>query len=145
MRAVVQRVSKASVTVGGKRVGEIGKGLLVLVGFTEEDTGADLEWVARKLQSLRVFSDEEGLMNLDVTEIGGELLVVSQFTLYGDVSRGRRPSFVRAAAPEAAHQLYKEFVDICRGGIVPVSTGEFGARMEISLLNDGPVTLVIER
>jgi D-tyrosyl-tRNA(Tyr) deacylase len=145
MRAVVQRVSKASVSVDGKPVGRIGKGLLVLVGFTEGDARAEMEWMAGKLQGLRVFSDAEGLMNLDVTEVGGELLVVSQFTLYGDVSRGRRPSFVRAATPDAARRLYEEFVDICRGGIVPVSTGEFGAQMEVALLNDGPVTLVIER
>jgi D-tyrosyl-tRNA(Tyr) deacylase len=145
MRAVVQRVSKASVSVDGKPVGRIGKGLLVLVGFTEGDAREEMEWMAGKLQGLRVFSDAEGLMNLDVTEVGGELLVVSQFTLYGDVSRGRRPSFVRAATPDAARRLYEEFVDICRGGIVPVSTGEFGAQMEVALLNDGPVTLVIER
>jgi len=145
MRAVVQRVWKASVTVEGSRVGEIGKGLLVLVGFGEGDAREEMEWMAGKLQGLRVFSDAEGLMNLDITEVGGELLVVSQFTLYGDVSRGRRPSFVRAATPEAARRLYEEFVDICRGGIVPVSRGEFGARMEVELVNDGPVTLVIER
>jgi len=145
MRAVVQRVLKASVTVEGSPVGEIGKGLLVLVGFTEGDAREEMEWMAGKLQGLRVFSDAEGLMNLDITEVGGELLVVSQFTLYGDVSRGRRPSFVRAATPDAARRLYEEFVDICRGGIVPVSRGEFGARMEVELVNDGPVTLVIER
>lgn len=145
MRAVVQRVLNASVTVEGSRIGEIGKGLLVLVGFTEGDAREEMEWMAGKLQGLRVFSDAEGLMNLDITEVGGELLVVSQFTLYGDVSRGRRPSFVRAAAPDAARRLYEEFVDICRGGIVPVSKGEFGARMEVALVNDGPVTLVIER
>lgn len=145
MRAVVQRVFKASVTVEGRRVGEIGKGLLVLVGFTEGDAREEMEWMAGKLRGLRVFSDAEGLMNLDITQVGGELLVVSQFTLYGDVSRGRRPSFVRAAAPDAARRLYEEFVDICRGGIVPVSNGEFGARMEVALVNDGPVTLVIER
>jgi D-tyrosyl-tRNA(Tyr) deacylase len=145
MRAVVQRVLKASVTVEGRRVGEIGKGLLVLVGFTEGDAREEMEWMAGKLQGLRVFSDADGLMNLDMTEVGGELLVVSQFTLYGDVSRGRRPSFVRAAAPEAARRLYEEFVDVCRGGMVPVSKGEFGARMEVELVNDGPVTLVIER
>lgn len=145
MRAVVQRVSRGSVTVGGRPVGEIGRGLLVFVGFTAGDGREEMRWIADKLQGLRVFPDAEGLMNLDVKEVGGEILVVSQFTLYGDVSRGRRPSFVRAAAPDEARRLYEEFVDICREGVVPVSTGEFGARMEVALMNEGPVTLVIER
>jgi len=145
MRAVVQRVSRGSVTVGGRPVGEIGRGLLVFVGFTAGDGREEMRWMADKLQGLRVFPDAEGLMNLDVKEVGGEILVVSQFTLYGDVSRGRRPSFVRAAAPDEARRLYEEFVDICREGVVPVSTGEFGARMEVALMNEGPVTLVIER
>jgi D-tyrosyl-tRNA(Tyr) deacylase len=145
MKAVVQRVSQASVSVGGRTVGEIGKGLLVLVGFAEGDGGDEMEWMAAKLRGLRIFSDSEGRMNLDVGEVGGEMLLVSQFTLYGDVSRGRRPSFVAAAEPEEARRLYDEFVSVCRGGVVPVATGEFGARMEVSLLNDGPVTLVIER
>ncbi|MCK5482130.1 MAG: D-aminoacyl-tRNA deacylase [Gemmatimonadota bacterium] len=145
MRAVVQRVSRASVSVDGKAVGQIERGLLVLVGFMGEDGREQLEWMAAKLQGLRIFADSDGRMNLDVGQVGGEILVVSQFTLYGDVSRGRRPSFVTAAAPDEARRLYEEFVDICRGGIVPVATGEFGARMEVSLLNDGPVTLVVER
>jgi D-tyrosyl-tRNA(Tyr) deacylase len=101
--------------------------------------------MAEKIQGLRIFADADGRMNLDVTEVGGEMLVVSQFTLYGDVSRGRRPSFVSAAASDEARRLYDDFVNVCRGGVVPVATGEFGARMEVSLLNDGPVTLVIER
>ncbi len=117
----------------------------MLVGFMGEDGREQLEWMAAKLQGLRIFADSDGRMNLDVGQVGGEILVVSQFTLYGDVSRGRRPSFVTAAAPDEARRLYEEFVDICRGGIVPVATGEFGARMEVSLLNDGPVTLVVER
>lgn len=145
MRAVVQRVSQASVSVGGRRVGEIGTGLLVLVGFAEGDEREQLDWMAGKIQGLRIFADADGRMNLDVAEVGGAMLVVSQFTLYGDVSRGRRPSFVSAAAPDEARRLYEEFVDLCRGGVVPVATGEFGARMEVSLLNDGPVTLVIEK
>jgi len=145
MRAVVQRVSRACVSVEGKAVGQIERGLLVLVGFKGEDGREQLEWMAAKLQGLRIFADSDGRMNLDVGQVGGEILVVSQFTLYGDVSRGRRPSFVTAAAPDEARRLYEEFVDICRGGIVPVATGEFGARMEVSLLNDGPVTLVVER
>lgn len=145
MRAVVQRVSQASVSVSDRTVGEIGNGLLVLVGFTEGDERDQLDWMAEKIQGLRIFADADGRMNLDVTEVGGEMLVVSQFTLYGDVSRGRRPSFVSAAAPDEARRLYDDFVNVCRGGVVPVATGEFGAQMEVSLLNDGPVTLVIER
>jgi D-tyrosyl-tRNA(Tyr) deacylase len=126
-------------------VGEIGPGLLVLVGFKDGDGPEELEWMAAKLAGLRIFADAEGRMNLDVGETGGEMLVVSQFTLYGDVGRGRRPSFVDAAPPEEARRLYEEFVDMCRRGIIPVATGEFGARMEVSLVNDGPVTLVIDR
>jgi len=145
MRAVVQRVSQASVSISGRTVGEIGTGLLVLVGFTEGDDREGLDWMVEKIRGLRIFADADGRMNLDVAEVGGEMLVVSQFTLYGDVSRGRRPSFVKAAAPDEARRLYDEFVDVCRGGVVPVSTGEFGARMEVFLLNDGPVTLVIEK
>lgn len=145
MRVVVQRVSEASVRVGGRVAGEIGRGMLVLVGFSEGDGIDELTWMAEKLTGLRIFPDEEGRMNRDITEIGGEMLVVSQFTLYGDVSRGRRPSFVQAAAPDEARRLYDEFVDMCRGGVVPVATGEFGARMQVDLVNDGPVTLVIDR
>lgn len=145
MRAVVQRVSRAAVEVDGRVVGEIGLGLLVLVGFRAADGRAELEWMAGKVQGLRVFGDDRGRMNRDIVEAGGELLVVSQFTLYGDVSRGRRPSFVQAADPDDARRLYEEFVDLCRTGVVPVATGEFGARMDVSLVNQGPVTLVIER
>jgi D-tyrosyl-tRNA(Tyr) deacylase len=145
MRAVVQRVSRGSVRVDGRPVGEIGKGLLVFVGFTAGDGREEMRWMAEKLRGLRIFPDPGGLMNLDLRDVGGEMLVVSQFTLYGDVSRGRRPSFVRAAAPDEARRQYDEFVDICREGVVPVSTGEFGARMEVALVNEGPVTLVIER
>lgn len=145
MRVVVQRVSRASVRVEGKATGEIGRGLLVLVGFRDGDGPVELEWMAKKLWGLRIFADMEGRMNRDVREVGGEMLVVSQFTLYGDASRGRRPSFVEAAGPEDARRLYAEFVDVCRSGSVPVATGEFGAKMEVSLVNDGPVTLVLER
>jgi len=119
--------------------------LLVLVGFREGDGAEALDWVAGRLAGLRVFPDGEGRMNLDVAQAGGEMLIVSQFTLYGDVTRGRRPSFVDAADPAVARRLYDEFVQVCRRGVVPVATGEFGARMEVSLVNDGPVTLVIER
>ena len=145
MRVVVQRVQEASVSVAGRTVGEIGTGLLVLVGFTDGDDRESLEWMASKLAGLRIFPDDEGLMNKDVRESGGEMLLVSQFTLYGDVSRGRRPSFIGAAPPERARRLYEEFVDVCRGGVVPVATGKFGASMQVKLVNDGPVTLVIDR
>jgi D-tyrosyl-tRNA(Tyr) deacylase len=145
MKAVVQRVSRAAVEVDGRTTGSIGSGLLVLVGFAGGDGREQMEWMAAKILGLRIFPDEDGRMNQDIGVAGGELLVVSQFTLYGDVTRGRRPSFVGAADPETARRLYDEFVDICRAGVVPVATGEFGARMDVSLVNDGPVTLVIER
>ena len=145
MRVVVQRVSGAAVEVDGETVGKIGRGLLVLAGFADGDTRTELEWVANKVMGLRVFRDEDGRMNRDVKEVGGELLIVSQFTLYGDVSRGRRPSFVHAAKPDEARRLYDDFVDICRAGVVPVATGRFGARMNVSLVNEGPVTMLIDR
>ncbi len=144
MRAVVQRVSRARVSVEGRVVGEIGAGLVALVAFADEDDAGDLEWLAGKLWELRVFADGEGRMNRSLEETGGSLLVVSQFTLYGDVRRGRRPSFVRAARPERARALYERLVERCaRRG--PIATGEFGAMMELALVNDGPVTLWLER
>lgn len=145
MRAVVQRVARAEVRVDGRAIGAIGRGLLVLVGFASGEDEANLRWMAEKLRTLRVFSDGSGRMNLDVQEIGGQILVVSQFTLYGDAARGRRPSFTGAAGPAEAARLYAAFVDACRGGTVPIATGEFGARMEVELVNEGPVTLVLER
>lgn len=145
MRVVVQRVSRACVRVEGDSLGDIGIGLLVLAGFAPGDGEAELEWMARKILGLRLFRDAEGLMNKDVSEAGGSLLVVSQFTLYGDASKGRRPSFVHAAPPEEAEPLYRRFVDACRRGTVPVAEGRFGAMMDVDLVNDGPVTLVIER
>lgn len=145
MRVVVQRVSRAAVEVEGDTIGEIDTGLLVLVGFAPGDDDARLEWMANRILGLRVFPDSDGLMNRDVGEVGGALLIVSQFTLYGDCSRGRRPSFVGAAAPEEAADLYRRFVDICRRSSVPVAEGRFGALMKVLLLNDGPVTLVIDR
>lgn len=141
----MQRVEKASVSVEGRITGEIGRGLLALVGFRDGDGPDELAWMAGKLPALRIFADPEGRMNRDVRDAGGELLIVSQFTLYGDVSKGRRPSFIEAAAPERARALYDEFVDLCRAGVVPVATGEFGAVMKVSLVNDGPVTLMLER
>jgi D-aminoacyl-tRNA deacylase len=146
MRVVLQRVSRASVTVEGGVTGRIGPGLLLLVGFTSGDSEADLIWMADKLLGLRVFNDPDGKMNLSLRDVEGGLLVVSQFTLYGDTRKGRRPSFVQAAHPDRAIPLYKRFVGLLRERAPgPVETGEFGAMMEVELVNDGPVTLVLER
>ena len=144
MRAVVQRVSRARVTVSGETVGEIGKGQLALVGVTHDDTVADARALAAKMAGLRIFADQAGRMNLSVGDVGGEVLVVSQFTLYGNVRKGRRPSFVGAARPEQAQLLVDEVVTELEGRGVPVATGKFGAMMEVSLLNQGPVTIIIE-
>lgn len=145
MRVILQRTSRARVTVGGRATGEIGCGLLLLVGFTEGDGDEALRWMADKVCGLRVFPDEDGKMNLSLDEVAGALLVVSQFTLYGDARKGRRPSFVAAAPPEVAIPLYDRFVEILRGGGRQVETGEFGAHMDVELVNDGPVTLILER
>lgn len=146
VRVVLQRVSRASVKVGDNVTGEIGRGFLLLAGFSSEDTPDVLGWVARKIIGLRVFEDDEGRMNRSIEEVGGEILVMSQFTLYGDVRKGRRPSFVGAAPPEIAEPLYRAFVETLRAsGPSAVETGEFGAMMDVSLVNDGPVTLLIER
>lgn len=141
MRALVQRVSRASVTIDGKVHGAIDKGFLVLLGITEGDTEADARYLADKCVGLRVFTDENDKMNRSLADVGGGLLVVSQFTLYGDCSHGRRPSFIAAARPDTAIPLYECFVARCRESGLPVETGEFGAHMEVELLNDGPVTL----
>lgn len=140
MRAVVQRVSRAAVRVGGAVVGAIDRGLLVLVGFSRGDGEGDLEWMARKLLELRIFPDEEGRMNRSVTDVGGSLLLVSQFTLCADVGKGTRPSFGRAMEPAAAETLFQALVERVRQE-AHVETGRFGAHMEVELLNDGPVTL----
>ena len=145
MRAVVQRVSRASVTVEGRVTGSIGRGLLVLVGFAPDDVPDRVEWMADKVAGLRLFSDAGGKMNLALADVGGAVLVVSQFTLYGDASKGRRPSFIDAARPERAIPLYERFVSLLRAGGTPVETGEFGAMMDVELVNDGPVTLWLER
>ena len=146
MKVVLQRVSEASVTVGGKVVGEIGAGHLLLVGFTDEDGAEQVRWMAEKVVGLRVFNDADGRMNLGLDDVGGDLLVVSQFTLYGDTRKGRRPSFVGAAHPDRAVPLYESFVaqlrEVASGR---VETGVFGAEMQVALVNDGPVTLVLER
>ena len=145
MRAVVQRVSRAAVRVDGQTVGAIGRGFVVLAGFAPADDEAALVWMAEKLAGLRVFGDAEGKMNLGIAEVGGAMLVVSQFTLYGDASKGRRPSFVGAAPPGPAEVLYDRFVGLLRERGVRVETGRFGAMMDVELVNDGPVTLLLER
>lgn len=146
MKVVLQRVSQASVSIAGEVVGEIAGGLVLLVGFTDGDHEDTLRWMADKVVGLRVFSDGEGKMNLSVGEVGGDLLVISQFTLYGDTRKGRRPSFVHAAPPELAIPLYDQFLEVLRG-VAPgrVESGEFGAMMDVALVNAGPVTLVLER
>ena len=144
MRAIIQRVKSASVTVEGKVVSEIRKGLLVFLGVAQEDTPADVDYMASKIANLRIFEDDEGRMNLSLLDIGGEALIVSQFTLYGDCRKGRRPSFIHAARPEKADPLYQAFMDeISRLG-VPVKAGIFQAMMDVELINDGPVTMMLD-
>ena len=145
MRIVLQRVSRAEVRVGDRSTGRIAKGFLLLVGFTTTDGEEQLEWMRDKVLGLRLFPDADGKMNLALGDVGGALLVVSQFTLYGDASRGRRPSFVDAARPELAIPLYERFIAQLRESGASVETGEFGAMMDVELVNDGPVTLMLER
>ena len=145
MRIVLQRVSSAEVRVSGRVTGRIETGFLLLVGFTSADTPDALRWMADKVAGLRLFGDAEGKMNLDLTEVGGAILVVSQFTLYGDVAKGRRPSFIAAARPETAVPLYERFIELLRERGFRVETGEFGAMMDVDLVNDGPVTLWLEK
>jgi D-tyrosyl-tRNA(Tyr) deacylase len=145
MRVLLQRVSRAEVRVGSRITGRIGIGYLLLVGFTGSDSAASLVWMADKIAGLRLFSDAEGKMNLGLDDVGGAVLVVSQFTLYGDASKGRRPSFVDAARPDVAVPLYEQFITGLRERGLIVETGEFGAMMDVELVNDGPVTLWLER
>jgi D-tyrosyl-tRNA(Tyr) deacylase len=145
MRVLLQRVSRARVTVGDRETGAIAAGFVALVGFTHTDGPEQVQWMADKIAGLRVFGDAEGKMNLAITDVGGALLVVSQFTLYGDAQKGRRPSFIQAAHPDAAVPLYEQFVVALRERALPVQTGEFGATMQVELVNDGPVTLWLER
>jgi D-tyrosyl-tRNA(Tyr) deacylase len=144
MRAVVQRVKEARVEVNAVSVGEIGSGLLILLGVREGDTEKDADYLARKIAHLRIFSDEKGLMNRSVFETGGAVMVVSQFTLWGDCIKGRRPSFTRAARPEKARELYQRFVEVLRSEGLPVSTGRFQEMMDVHLINEGPVTLLLD-
>ena len=144
MRAVVQRVTKASVKVEGQTVGRIDDGLVVLLGVASEDQQSDVDYIADKIMNLRIFEDDEGKMNRSLLETGGAMLVVSQFTLYGDVRRGRRPSFTDAAAPELANRLYEEFVARIESQGVRAETGVFQAMMKVNLVNDGPVTILLD-
>ncbi|NUN98264.1 MAG: D-tyrosyl-tRNA(Tyr) deacylase [Candidatus Omnitrophica bacterium] len=144
MRAVIQRVREARVRVEGRVVGEIGPGICLLLGVHQSDTLEEVEWLALKTAQLRIFEDSEGKMNFSLQEIGGSALVVSQFTLYADCRKGRRPSFVEAARPEVAVPLYESFCKRLRLEGVPVETGVFGAKMEVEIVNDGPVTVILE-
>ena len=144
MRAVLTCVKSASVTVEGKEIANIGKGFLILLGVTHEDTEAQAVKLADKLMGLRVFEDENGKMNRSLEDVGGEVLVVSQFTLYGNCKKGRRPEFLSAARPEVAVPLYEKFVALCRDKGFRVQTGEFGAYMDVASVNDGPMTLIVD-
>ena len=144
MRACIQRVSEARVTVEGAVTGQIGRGLVVLLGVGQKDGAAEVDWLAEKIVGLRIFEDDAGKMNRSLAEVGGAMLVVSQFTLYGEARRGRRPSFTDAAPPELAEELYGKFVDKVRGAGVEVATGKFREHMYVSLVNDGPVTIWID-
>lgn len=145
MKVVLQRVSKASVTISDKKVANIKKGLLVLVGIVNEDTQEDINWLIRKITNLRIFNDDNHVMNLSLKDISGEIIVVSQFTLQASTKKGNRPSYIKAAKPEVAIPLYKDFVTSLQKEITTkVQTGEFGADMKVELLNDGPVTIIID-
>ena len=145
MKFLIQRVSRASVEIENKEVGKINKGFLVLIGITHEDTQEKADYLIKKLINLRVFEDENGKMNLNINQINGELLLVSQFTLYANTKEGNRPSFVDAAKPDYANELYEYIIEKLRKENIVVQTGEFGADMQVSLINDGPVTIMLER
>ncbi|ARK23526.1 D-tyrosyl-tRNA(Tyr) deacylase [Sporosarcina sp. P37] len=144
MRVLLQRAKDASVTVDGEIIGSIAKGYVLLVGITHEDTEQDAEYIAKKIAGLRIYEDEDGKLNLSIDEVGGAILSVSQFTLYGNVQKGRRPSFIEAARPETADPLWEYFNERLRDLGLDVETGQFGAMMDVQLTNDGPVTLLIE-
>jgi D-tyrosyl-tRNA(Tyr) deacylase len=145
MRAVVQRVSRASVVIDGQTVGAIDTGLVVLLGVTHTDTPENAKWLAEKIAGLRIFNDADGKMNRDLIEVKGAMLIVSQFTLYGDCKKGKRPSFIDAAPPPIAIPLYEAFINGVKALGIPVATGRFGADMKVELVNDGPVTLIVEK
>ena len=144
MRAVVQRVSRASVSIAGETIGEIGIGLAVLLGITHSDTAEQAQWLAEKIVGLRIFNDADGKMNRDLADVRGAMLIVSQFTLYGDCRKGKRPSFIDAAPPSLAIPLYEAFINGVKSLGIPVGTGRFGADMQVELVNDGPVTLIVD-
>jgi D-aminoacyl-tRNA deacylase len=144
MRAVVQRVARASVVIAEETVGDIGAGLVVLLGVTHTDTAEQAQWLAEKVAGLRIFNDADGKMNRDLIEVGGAMLIVSQFTLYGDCRKGKRPSFIDAAPPNLAIPLYEAFINAVKALGIAVATGRFGADMKVELVNDGPVTLIVD-
>lgn len=144
MRALLQRSRRSRVLVEGRVAGEIPRGLVVFLGVGQGDGGGDLEYLAEKIMGLRIFEDQDGKMNLDIRQAGGEVLVISQFTLYGDCRKGRRPSFTEAAPPEEARRLYREFCQYLEQAGLKVATGEFGAFMQVEITNDGPVTLMLD-
>lgn len=144
MKAVIQRVKYAKVTVDKKIIGQINYGMVVLLGVTHSDTEVDVQWLSKKILGLRIFNDTEERMNLSLSDINGELLIISQFTLYGNCEKGRRPSFTEASKPDMALNLYNKFLKLCKNSNLKIAHGEFGADMQVELLNDGPVTLIID-
>lgn len=145
MRVVIQRVSKSNVEVSGEVIGEIKTGLMVLVSFVDEDTDIDLEWMSKKIINLRIFNDEEGKMNRSIQDVGGNILLISQFTLHGSTKKGNRPSFIKAAKPDFANNMYEKFIKVLEQSLSKeIQTGEFGGDMKVSLINDGPTTIIID-
>ena len=145
MRVVVQRVSESNVRISRDVRGEIGKGFMVLVSFVDDDTDGDLDWMSNKISNLRIFNDEEGKMNKSLLDVGGDILLISQFTLHGSTKKGNRPSFIKAAKPEYANQMYEKFIEFLENSLgKKIQTGEFGGDMKVSLINDGPTTIIID-
>ena len=145
MRVVVQRVSESNVKVSGEVTGKISKGFMVLVSFVDDDTDDDLDWMSNKIINLRIFNDEEGKMNKSLLDVGGDILLISQFTLHGSTKKGNRPSFIKAAKPEYANQMYEKFIEVLENSLgKKIQTGEFGGDMKVSLINDGPTTIIID-
>ena len=145
MRVVVQRVSESNVKVSGEVTGKISKGFMVLVSFVDDDTDGDLDWMSNKIINLRIFNDEDGKMNKSLLDVGGDILLISQFTLHGSTKKGNRPSFIKAAKPEYANQMYEKFIEVLENSLgKKIQTGEFGGDMKVSLINDGPTTIIID-